>query len=71
MESKQKVIVHPYFLIQRNGDWYLLCHDSTNNCSAEISLSFITHIDYAEGIEFIPNNDFDFKDYYKKAKLTA
>ena len=70
-KAEQSVIVHPYHLLQRDGEWFLLCHDATNDCATEISLSRIKQIDYADGTEFIPNKDFDFKEYYKNIKLTA
>ena len=63
---EHSIIVHPYFLLHRDGEWFLLCHDATNDCAAEIPLSFITEIDYADGTEYIPNQDFPFQDYYKK-----
>lgn len=65
-EDMHRIIVHPYFLLQKGGDWFLLCHDATNDCAAEISLSFITEIDFADGTEFIPNKDFPLQNYYKK-----
>ena len=71
MESKRNVIVHPYYLLQRDGEWFLLCHDDKNDCAAEIPLSNIKQIDFADGKEFIPNEDFDFKDYYAKLSSVA
>ena len=70
-EVKRDLIVHPYFLLQRGGDWILLCHDDINDCAAEIPLSNIKQIDFADGKEFIPNEDFDFKDYYIKLSSVA
>ena len=64
-EVKRDVIVHPYFLLQRGEDWLLLCHDETNNCAGEIPLSVISQISYADGTEFIPNDDFQLKDIFK------
>ena len=45
------------------GDWILLCHNETKDCAAEIPLSVISQISYADGTEFIPNNDFEINDY--------
>ena len=59
-------IIHPYFLLNRENDWYLLCHNETINKPAEIHLSAIKHIEFAEDTEFIPNTDFPLQDYYKK-----
>ena len=64
-EVKRDVIVHPYFLLQRGGDWILLCHNETKDCAAEIPLSVISQISYADGTEFIPNEDFEINDYNK------
>ena len=47
-------------------EWFLLCHDATKDCAAEIPLSSISEIDYADDTEFIPNQDFPLQDYYKK-----
>ena len=59
-------IVHPYFLLNRENDWFLLCHNESLNKPAEIPLSAIKHIEFAEDIEFISNKDFPLQDYYKK-----
>ena len=65
-KEEKNVIVHPYFLLNRSSEWFLLCHDATNDCAAEIPLSNIAEIDYADETEFIPNQDFPLQDYYKK-----
>jgi len=59
-------IIHPYFLLNRENDWYLLCHNESINKPAEIHLSAIKHIEFAEDTEFIPNKYFPLQDYYKK-----
>ena len=62
----KSILVHPYFLIKRGDAWNLLCHDATNDVAAEIPISDISRIHIENDIEFIPNNDFLMKDYYKK-----
>jgi hypothetical protein len=62
----KSILVHPYFLIKRGDAWNLLCHDATNDVAAEIPISDIARIHIENDIEFIPNNDFLMKDYYKK-----
>lgn len=59
------VIVHPYFLLKRENEWYLLCHNETAGIAAEIHLSDIKDIAVASDIEFIPNEDFPLQNYYK------
>ena len=59
-------IIHPYYLSQKGCEWYLLCHDSTNDKSAEIPLKSIVRMSTAREIKFIPNKDFPLNDYYKK-----
>ena len=63
---ERNVIVHPYYLLNRANEWYLLCHNETSNMPTEIHLSDINQIDVADNISFIPNNDFSLQDYYKK-----
>ena len=68
---KKDVIVHPYYLLNRENKWFLLCRNETANRPEEIPLPTIKRIDVAEDVEFIPNEDFDYKDYYKKIKSVA
>ena len=66
-EDHEKVItIHPYYLYQKENEWSLLCHDSTNDNPAEIPLKCIQRLVSAEEIEFIPNHDFPLKDFYAK-----
>ena len=64
--TEKELIIHPYFLYQKESGWYLLCHDSTNNKAAEIPLNSILRMATACEVKFIPNNDFPLDDYYKK-----
>lgn len=66
-DSIYETLIHPYFLRQQGANWNLLCHDATNNIAVEIPLSNITRMVSAENIEFRPNEDFNFKNYYKKS----
>ena len=61
-----ELLVHPYYLSQKSSEWFLLCHDSTNDKAAEIPLKTIVRMSTASEIEFIPNKDFPLNDYYKK-----
>ena len=63
---ERNVIVHPYYLLNRENEWYLLCRNETSNRPEKIYLSAIDRIEFADEVEFIPNEDFDFKDYYTK-----
>ena len=63
---ERNVIVHPYYLLNRANEWYLLCHNELSNKPAKIHLSVIDRIEYADGAEFIPNEDFHLQDYYHK-----
>ena len=63
---ERNVIVHPYYLLNRENEWYLLCRNETSNRPERIHLSAIDRIEFADDTEFIPNEDFDFKDYYSK-----
>lgn len=63
--------IHPYFLLLRNEKWILLCHDESVDAGVEIPISRISRICEAEDVEFIPNNDFDVKDYYKEMDSAA
>lgn len=65
-EIERDVIIHPYYLLNRENKWYLLCHNETANKPEEIHLSVIKHIEFAEDTEYIPNKDFPLQDYYKK-----
>lgn len=61
--GQEDLVIHPYFLHQRDNDWTLLCHDSTNNTSAEIPLTSIIRL--ATSYEkFIPNKDFPLRNFY-------
>lgn len=68
-DSPCEILVHPYFLRQKGENWNLLCHDATNNVAAEIPISSITRLASADDVEFIPNKDFSFKKYFKKASV--
>ena len=59
-------IVHPYFLFNRTGEWFLLCRNETSNTAAEIPLANINSIEVADGVKFIPNKDFPLQNYYKR-----
>jgi hypothetical protein len=67
--KEQKILVHPYFMRKRKQRWSLLCHDATNDQPAEIPISHITRTEQCNDVEFLPNHDFEFKDYYKKLKV--
>lgn len=63
---EEDILVHPYYLLNREGEWYLLCHNETSDTAAEIGLSKICSMAIAIDKQFIPNEDFQLKDYYKK-----
>ena len=63
---ERNVIVHPYYLLNRENEWYLLCHNEISNGPSQIHLSAIESIEFAEDAEFIPNEDFQLQDYYQK-----
>ena len=65
-DQEKEIVIHPYYLYQKENEWSLLCHDSTNDNPAEIPLKCIQRLVTAKDIEFIPNKDFPLKDYYKK-----
>lgn len=65
-QEKQEIIIHPYFLLQRSHRWILLGHDATNNRPVEIPLFMITRMSTEDDVEYVPNNDFDLKDFYTK-----
>ena len=65
-EKEKQLTIHPYHLYQdERQEWSLLCHDATNDHPAEIPLKCIKRLVTAKDIEFIPNHDFTYKDYYK------
>ena len=70
-ELIKAVTVHPYYLRQKGLDWYLLGHDEAKDKPTEIPILAITNIHMAEGTEFVPNKDFDLKDYYKELNSAA
>ena len=63
---ERNVIVHPYYLLNRENEWYLLCRNETSNRPEKIHLSAIDRIEFADEVEFIPNEDFKLQDYYQK-----
>ena len=63
---ERNVIVHPYYLLNRENEWYLLCRNETSNRPERIHLSAIDRIEFADEVEFIPNEDFQLQDYYQK-----
>lgn len=62
---ERNIVVHPYYLLNRVNEWYLLCRDESANSPAEILISAISCIEVAANTKFLKNEDFDFKDYYK------
>jgi hypothetical protein len=58
-------------LLLRDEKWILLCHDESVDAGVEIPISRITRICEAEEVEFIPNTDFDVKDYYTEMESAA
>ena len=70
-KREREIVVHPYFLLQKNQKWNLLCFNGTDEKPAEIPITDIKHVAPADGVEFIPNTYFDFKEYYKKLKTVA
>jgi len=70
-KKERKIVVHPYFLLQKNQKWNLLCYNGTDEKPAEIPITAIKHVAPADGDELIPNTYFDFKEYYKKLKTAA
>ena len=70
-KKEREIVVHPYFLLQKNQKWNLLCFNGTDEKPAEIPITAISHVAPAEGVELIPNTYFDFKEYYKKLKTAA
>ncbi len=66
-----EIVVHPYFLLQKNQKWNLLCFNGTDEKPEEIPITAISHVAPADGIELVPNTYFDFKEYYKKLKTVA
>jgi hypothetical protein len=70
-KKEREIIVHPYYMRQKNQKWILLCYNSTDEKHEEIPITAISNVATAEGVEFIPNGYFDFKDYYKKLKSAA
>ena len=70
-KKEREIIVHPYYMRQKNQKWILLCYNSTDEKHEEIPITAISNVATAEGVEFIPNGYFDFKDYYKNLKSVA
>ena len=70
-KKEREIVVHPYFLLQKNQKWNLLCYNGTDEKPAEIPITTISNVAPADGVELIPNKYFDFKEYYKKLKKTA
>ena len=70
-KKEREIVVHPYFLLQKNQKWNLLCYNGTDEKPAEIPITTISNVAPADGVELIPNTYFDFKEYYKKLKTVA
>ena len=65
-DGEYTILVHPYFIMFDCPNYYLLCHDATNDKPAKILISCITHIVKASSTNFLPNNDFPLQDFYSK-----
>jgi len=55
--------VHPYHLKQYNNRWFLIAWDAKNEYLANIALDRIEELTESS-VEYIPNNDIDFEDYF-------
>jgi len=65
-ESEKEILVHPYFIMYDCPNYYLLCHDATNDAAAKIPISKIRRLASTPEVEFIPNKDFPLQDFYTK-----
>ena len=59
-------VIHPYFILIEDAQYYLLGHDSASNTPVKIPISNIRSISLLEDTPFIPNHDFPLQDFYKK-----
>ena len=65
-KPEQKILVHPYYILYDFPNYYLLCHDATNNVAAKIPISKILRLVSSPETKFIPNHDFPLQDFYTK-----
>lgn len=59
-------VIHPYFILMEDAQYYLLGHNSDSHSPVKIPISNIKSISLLEDTPFIPNQDFPLKDFYKK-----
>ena len=65
-ESSQEEVIHPYFILNDDNNYFLLGHASTTGAPAKIPISTISRMSPSYETEFIPNEDFHLKDFYVK-----
>ncbi|KXX66683.1 YafY family protein [Flammeovirga sp. SJP92] len=63
-EEENQFELHPYYLKQYNNRWFLLGQDERFDTLTVIALDRILCIKEARNVEFIPNLNIDFKEYF-------
>ncbi len=66
METEEDILVHPYFILYDCPEYFLLCHDATNNVAAKIPICKIRRMVSSPEVDYIPNRDFPLQDFYTK-----
>ena len=65
-DKEEVIVAHPYFIMFDCPNYYLLCHDGTHNKKRKILIKDIKAIHTASETEFIPNTDYEMKEFYTK-----
>lgn len=62
-DIEQKFIVHPYYLKQFNGRWFLVGYSSNINRLSLFAFDRIVSVENSH-TEFVPNTEYDFNEYF-------